>query len=751
MTRYPPSEAGLFGASSSVAPPVMEAAATTGTHETNEVRISAEISGLIRAIQKHGPVRTVQAHLQGLSKAEKALQVVDMLNLHQQQGEVLAVIVAHVWENYVVPEKLWEHYHGGESRFKEDGAYDEFIAPTLQSVKVSQSRKNKQISRLESCWGAGWEKTIDVHTDHPSVLSEHYLRNMAKLASSGMTLSDAQLILQHVMKTRISHPAKGVRAQGIIMVSDIQKVVSAVSAVSRSQNIEPEECSPMQLITFLAAEAAGAHWIPAKTPSQGVWQPERSLTGGARSPTPHGLLSPSPTPLSKHSWSLPHVDAHRVTTARPFSKDLSGSPTNQVPLAIESTAPLLMQSQALPDVSNTPPYSSPSLQEAGPSTQLALTPSYPPPFRLPGTPDVQDSTLEDVSTGHQECEPDTPPSLLRSPSLSPGGTGPVLSLVGSHISSPRRLGSRAMTPVYHSFPPSPFPSAALTVTPQLHTIHTYHDSPQARPSGSTGQSAGFVTIDPAPSPIDPTTGSAGLTSNSPSPMPPAQPRARKCRYIDYTSGLDGISQPYHFKLPDNWADCSPIGPALHRDGFYKSTDVLKLADASCSAEILKELSVYQRFTQPADNLCLDNCFHSLVQQALVQSPYVYLAALAAMETTNHRLISLPVPLIIFPGSPGSPLMDSTFPFAKYIQSDKKVPGTRLLYSLDDANIRIGTSSSTEEGLTGLWCVKLTPELRKERKLSKTRGYSGHQLQFGREAPLSLHRVKLFKPTTSPPP
>ncbi|RPA88658.1 hypothetical protein L873DRAFT_1849643, partial [Choiromyces venosus 120613-1] len=228
-----------------------------------------------------------------------------------------------------------------------------------------------------------------------------------------------------------------------------------------------------------------------------------------------------------------------------------------------------------------------------------------------------------------------------------------------------------MTPVYHSFPPSPSPSAAPTVTTQLHTIHTNHDSPQAGPSGSTGQSAGFVTINPTPSPIDPTTESAGLASNSLSPMPPVQPRARKGRYIDYTSGPDGISQPYYFKLPDNWADCLPIGPALHRDGFYKSTDVLQLADASCSAEILKELSIYQHFTQPADNLRLDNCFQSLVQQALVQSPYVYLAALAAMETTNHRLISLPIPLIIFPGSPGSPLMDSTFPFAKYIQSDKK--------------------------------------------------------------------------------
>ncbi|RPA88423.1 hypothetical protein L873DRAFT_1815283, partial [Choiromyces venosus 120613-1] len=101
MICHPPSDAGPPGACSSPASPsaallstasqVIQAGAITTTSRARDPQISVEISGLIKAIQKHGPVRTVQAHLQGLTKAEKALHVVDMLNLHQQQGEVLAV------------------------------------------------------------------------------------------------------------------------------------------------------------------------------------------------------------------------------------------------------------------------------------------------------------------------------------------------------------------------------------------------------------------------------------------------------------------------------------------------------------------------------------------------------------------------------------------------------------------------------------------------------------------------------------
>ena len=50
---------------------------------------------------------------------------------------------------------------------------------------------------------------------------------------------------------------------------------------------------------------------------------------------------------------------------------------------------------------------------------------------------------------------------------------------------------------------------------------------------------------------------------------------------------------------------------------------------------------FDRFATPSDNLDPNEAFHTLLQQALVQSPHVYLTALAAMKTTNHQLISLP--------------------------------------------------------------------------------------------------------------
>ncbi|RPA88737.1 hypothetical protein L873DRAFT_1796494 [Choiromyces venosus 120613-1] len=70
---------------------------------------------------------------------------------------------------------------------------------------------------------------------------------------------------------------------------------------------------------------------------------------------------------------------------------------------------------------------------------------------------------------------------------------------------------------------------------------------------------------------------------------------------------------------------------------------------------------------------------------------MYLIVLAAMRTTNHLLISFPVPLIMFPVSGQSKFMDRTFPFAKFIKGKDEVPAIRILYSLGDASLRIGTS------------------------------------------------------------
>jgi len=127
------------------------------------------------------------------------------------------------------------------------------IASTIPSPNTSLSRKMRHITRLEAKWGAGWEKTIDSHSDPLSRLSEHYLGGMAKLASNGVTLLDAKLLLRHVVRRRISRPGKGVRARGIVMVSDIQKVLSAIAAVSGPHNAQPGSYTTEQIIAFLGA------------------------------------------------------------------------------------------------------------------------------------------------------------------------------------------------------------------------------------------------------------------------------------------------------------------------------------------------------------------------------------------------------------------------------------------------------------------------------------------------------------------
>jgi len=233
-----------------------EAGARTTTFKPDKLQPLMKLTGLTRAVQKHGPVRPLQSHLHGLAPAEMALAVVDLLNTHKEHSEVLGVVVSHIWEYYVLPEKLWEHYEGGKIKFMEDVAYDDFVGPTLESADITLSRKRRNITSLQTVWGEGWEKQIDAETDHPSVLSEHYLRSMAKLATSGITLSNAQQVLQHVMEARIAHPGKGVRSKRAIMVTDIQKVLAAIAPPHSSQNIEPKEYSAIQLISILDAVAA---------------------------------------------------------------------------------------------------------------------------------------------------------------------------------------------------------------------------------------------------------------------------------------------------------------------------------------------------------------------------------------------------------------------------------------------------------------------------------------------------------------
>ena len=227
---------------------------TIGTSpSSNDNEKSSLLVRLIVGLQKDGTEQTVQALLEGLTKAEIALHVVDIFELASHNREMLSSVVHHIWEKYVLPEKLWLYYDGGEAKFKKHIAYDRFISKTVKFSDENQLLKMKLASHVQEKWGEGWEKELVVDTNHPgpSMFSQHYLGEMKKLAWSGISLSHAALLLKHVVKRRVSYRPRGVRKEQTILVSDILKVSAALKEVARLNNIQPGECYDSEVISFL--------------------------------------------------------------------------------------------------------------------------------------------------------------------------------------------------------------------------------------------------------------------------------------------------------------------------------------------------------------------------------------------------------------------------------------------------------------------------------------------------------------------
>ena len=264
-------------------------------------------------------------------------------------------------------------------------------------------------------------------------------------------------------------------------------------------------------------------------------------------------------------------------------------------------------------------------------------------------------------------------------------------------SGPRRCSSQVTTLALHSRLQSPPPSPPPAVMTQ----------PRARPTSKKRPYSKCISGDNT-LPVGDQTPAFDSDLRSPPPLAPpaiiAQPPARPstCQ-SPYIPGINILPLSHIFSLPDNWADSSPIHASLLKRGFYNCPDVRQLADPEYNIAIHTQLNIFNRMAKLPDHTETTYGFHTLLQQALVQHPRVYLTALAAMKTTNHRLISLPVPLIDC-SSAGSYLMDSTFPFEKYATSEKEVPGTRLLYPLNALTLHIGPSLSTPE-IVGPWWAK----------------------------------------------
>ena len=352
------------------------------------------------------------------------------------------------------------------------------------------------------------------------------------------------------------------------------------------------------------------------------------------------------------------------------------------------------QSPALPATGETQPDTRSPSPSTGHSTQPVESLSDRSP--APGTSEV-----------HTDAS-DVDPNELQPPSLSLKETesasapqnqvrkrkkrsAPKQRSASKKRSAPKRSASQVPILALDSPLQSPPPSPHLAVITQ----------PLAQPASNKRSYGEYTSGDntlPARDPARHSDSRLQSQSHSATPTAITQPLARPHKR-PYTLEINALPVSPIFSLPDNWADNSPIPTSLEQ-GFYNCPDVHQLADPECNAAIHTQLNVFDRMAKLSDNTDPTYRFHTLLQQALVQHPRVYLTALAAMKTTNHRLISLPVPLIDY--SDGSQIRDSTFPFEKYIASEKEVPGTRLLYTLNASTFIIGDSLSTQERVKAWW-------------------------------------------------
>ncbi|RPA89734.1 hypothetical protein L873DRAFT_1849181 [Choiromyces venosus 120613-1] len=518
-----------------------------------------------------------------------------------------------------------------------------------------------------------------------------------------------------------------------------EKVLCVVDILNVGQQqvpiLESVKVSTIQLLAFLdPSTGAGQHVtengtpqvpcdpallailpliLPA-TPSLSVHQLERSIAEA--SPVP--CSSSSLTPLPRQREIL--VAGQQV--AMPIlipDDDVLTAHEPMVPAMVE----LPRQSPFLEDICRSETSSASRLV-----TSRLPSPSPCPVGSPPCGPLLPEQTVNSPAiAASQPCSADpavdqfpspadsraqAPPQSQSFPGLDhtlPPITHSMPGVVGSAPTVQSSLVSRdeAVTSSFHSDYPgrhllsSPLHSAAPTAIARLAAIPTSHNPLSLDTAGLSYLSTGLLLHPSGPTLMQPVAGSAGPPLNMLSST--AQPPASKRRRITSLSSHIRSAERYFFKLQDDWVDNSRVSTALSEQGFYKTSDVPMFANGGCPAAIINELTIYcHTIDGPPDGRRLHNCLHSLVQQALVQNPHVYLMALAAMRTTNHLLISLPVPLIMFPGSGQCKFMDPTFPFVKFIEGKDEVPTTRILYSLGDARLRIGTSLPSKKEVKAWW-------------------------------------------------
>jgi len=217
----------------------------------------AGIAQLMQAVQEQGVEMTMQTRFAALTLTQKASMVVNMLNIGNEQAEVVGMLVDHVWNTYVLPETLWNHYEGGEVQFKKDVGFDNYIVPTLKLAAETRRRKAREIAHLEREWGVGWDRVIEPSGSPVTALPVHYVQHLATLARHKITLLDARELLCYVKDRRILNPGRGIRTDPLITVADIQKVKTALMVVSKSRKILPQQCTTADIFSQLQAATPG--------------------------------------------------------------------------------------------------------------------------------------------------------------------------------------------------------------------------------------------------------------------------------------------------------------------------------------------------------------------------------------------------------------------------------------------------------------------------------------------------------------
>ena len=219
---------------------------------------------------------------------------------------------------------------------------------------------------------------------------------------------------------------------------------------------------------------------------------------------------------------------------------------------------------------------------------------------------------------------------------------------------------------------------------------------------SAGDESGVRPYSPqVPGPAD--SDSEGSDGHQPSPTLSghALPEALKKR--SHSEINCSIKLYPRFVIDKAWFTSNPIATAIDHDGFYTGPELqVGFSPSVCQEAIFRDLKVYDLAYDLEGKHRYNNCFHSLIQQALVQDPIMYLIALGGMKVRNHRLISLPVGPLAFSREHNSQLMDPGFPFAKFLANEREVPALNILYPYSKVNLRIAPASLTKEDVQSWW-------------------------------------------------